>query len=1432
MSKNSLKTRLAAAFTAFALFLTIAAKASVAVSAAGDTGDGESYDFISDAAVTAQNSLDEYSLYGGGYSATGQIPGVSYTAKLYTAEKGLPTSDAMFLLGASDGHVWIGGYSGIIKYDGTEFTRLDTSDGLTSARAFFEDSLGRIWVGTNDNGVVILDGEKRTWLTYDDGLPSSSTREFAEDNAGNIFVGTTAGVCYIDKNMQIHTSVDERLADERVLKMDSDSTGRIYGQTSSGIVFAIDDCAVSELYTSEELGLGKITSLAADPYNNGKLYFGTEGSNLFYGDFGLNAKALKRISVSPLEGVHWLSYDCGRVWVASRSIVGYIGDEGHFHALRNIPMDNNIEMMTSDYQGNMWVASSTQGVMKIVTNNFMDLTYEAGMEEAAVNVTCLIKGNIYTGTDEGLKIIGKNIGQVKNSITSFVGETRVRDIERDLLGNTWICTYSNEKGLICVLPDNTITSYTVENGLPHNQVRCIAFSPDGTAVAGTNDGIALIKDGEVVKTFTAKDGIKNSLIQTIFVDDSGIIFAGSDGGGIYVIEGDKVSHLGRDDGLTSDVIVRIMRDDRRGVCWILTSNSIEYMKDGEIIPITTFPYNNNYDIAFDDKDNAWVLSSYGVYVVNANLMLRNEISDYRLYTVENGLPYGIMAYSFATKDYTGNLYIPGRNGVIKVNINDYYEENEKVKTGISSVVCDDKEVPRSEDGSYRIPASDGRIQISASVMDYTMLNPLVRVFLEGGQDGGITVLRSKLSPLEFTNLKYGNYTLHIQILDTRTGDILQDDTYTIIKEAKFTELFLFRMIMALIVIGILGLLIWRISTHSVVQKQYAEILKARDEAEQANKAKSRFLANISHEIRTPINTIMGMNEMVLREDSTGVPKGYFMSMMNYAFDIRNASESLLGLINNLLDISKIESGKMHLVEQEYDTQEMLRSIVSMIRVRSTQKELTFDVIVDEILPKRLYGDSGKIKQIVLNLLTNAVKYTDSGGFALIVSMDEREDDIAGLRFSVKDTGIGVKAEDMEKLFTAYERLEEEKNANIQGTGLGLDISRRFAELMEGKLWCESIYGEGSEFILTVKQRIVDNTPLGAFMEHDENSPKGPYIPKFIAPDADILVVDDNPMNLSVMKGLLKATKVYVTTASSGEDALDKIKDSSFDVVLLDHMMPGMDGIETLQKIRELEPDLPVYALTANSIAGEEFYLSKGFNGYLEKPVDTEILEKTIMRHLPEEKMEKPTNDYVVEEITEMPETMQWIYSTEGIDVEEGIKNSGGIASYIFALELFLETIDGNSKALNDALENGNIRLYTIKIHALKSSARIIGAKALSELAFKLEEAGNKSDTDFIDENNDKFMVEYLAYKEKLAKLKQGDTKEEEEKEEISPEELADAYAALSDVVPQMDYDAVEMILEQLSHYKLPEEDEKKMKELETMMKNFDWDNMEELVKSL
>ena len=1160
---------------------------------------------------------------GGGYAASDQVENIGYMAVKYDATNGLPTSEANYIVSSKSGYMWIGSYGGIIKYSGSSFERLPNTDGLSSGRALFEDSKDRMWVGTNDSGVVIIDGDNKTHISKEEGLPSTSIRSFAEDNDGNIYIATTDGLAVVDGKMRVRVINDERIRHERILKLDSDSEGVIYGYTKNGAVFTVVGGELSEIYGYEELGIEKITSVMVDKINAGRVYIGTSSDVVYCGHIGDNVYRMAKISIAPLKNTKWMSYECGRVWVMSDQQLGYLDEKNNLVIVENLPLNDSLEMLTSDYQGNLWLASSRQGIMKIIANNFMSFGAEAGLAGQIVNATCFLNKRLYVGTDNGMVVLNSKGRKVDDPLMDYIDTGRVRHIVSDAKENLWISTFSNGIGLVRVSPDGSIRSYTVDDGLPVNEIRCSLVMSDGTVVCGTNNGLALIKDDKVYKTYGKDEGLLNTVILSLAEGENGVIYAGTDGGGLYCVEGDRVYKPEFAAGLKSDVIMRMYRNDRLGVFFIITSNSIAYLKDGKLTNVDTFPYGNNFDIYPDDEGNLWILSSMGVYCVDEKSFFANNITSYRLYSLANGLTSLPVANSYAALNDNGDMYIAGQNGVCKFNIKRFNDAGGGLITGLGSIYCDGAQILPDKDGVYNIPKDAKRLSITPLVIDYSMKDPLVRIYLEGSSIEGVTAYRSDLPVLEYTELPYGNYTLHVQVLDPNDKTVLSDNTWRIVKKPKLMEIMAIKILIIAALLVASGIIVWRILTGTVIRRQYDQIKEARDEAWRANQAKSRFLANMSHEIRTPINTIMGMDEMILREKADGASKSYHAAVCGYALNIKNASEALLSLVNDLLDISKIESGKMNLVEQEYDVVDLIRSVVTMIRVRSDAKKLYFDMDIDENIPQRLYGDSSKIKQVVLNLLTNAVKYTNDGGFVLGIRAYEVNDVSCTLKISVKDTGIGIKPEDQAKLFTAYERLDEEKNVGIQGAGLGLDISRQYAELMGGTLECKSTYGEGSEFILTVSQKVADSRKIGVFREYDNLSEADVYMPQFIAPDADILVVDDNPMNLAVIKGLLKPTKVFVTTADSGKDCLDKLKTGNYNVVLLDHMMPGMDGIETCARIREDYPDLPVYALTVNATAGDdEFYKSKGFNGYLAKPIDIVAVEHVIMRHLPEEIMHR------------------------------------------------------------------------------------------------------------------------------------------------------------------------------------------------------------------
>jgi len=1167
----------------------------------------------------AQETAVDETKNGGGYSATGQLNNVGYSSVLYNATNGLPTSDANCVYAASDGYIWIGSYSGIVRYDGTSFERMDSTNGLTNGKSIFEDSKNRVWVGTNDNGIVLLNGNRSTHITYRNGLPSSTIRSFAEDGDGNIVVGTTAGLCIIDSDYKLSVIDDERVKDSYVIRLVSDFAGNVYGNTRNGDVFKIQDGQLTEFYTSSQIGMDSIKAVYSPTDQINKLYLADNEGHLYYGNFGTTVDHMSLIDIAPAYNANYINYACNRLWVVAEDLVGYLDENDKFTVLEDNPLNSSIESLVEDYQGNIWMTSTRQGVAKIVTTNFINISEEAAIPQDVVNVNCKYNDDLYIGTDKGIYILDSELNSIENDLTEFLADTRIRDMAEDLSGNLWIATYTNDKGLICYKSNGQIVSYTEENGFLNNGTRCIKVASDGRVMVGTNGGVAILTDGVVTDKIDANDGLENLVCLTIEEGDEGQIYIGTDGGGIYIADESTISKLDRDDGLTSDVILRIKKDQDRGVYWIITSNSIEYIKKGLVTPINGFPYTNNFDIYWNDDGEVWILSSFGIYRVVAEDMLSKESFDYKLYDTANGLTSIPTSNSFSYLDENGDLYLAGRTGVNRVNIYNYFNQSSTVKIALKEITCDGQEIYPDNDGKYILPAEAGRIEMTPAVLNYTLYNPLVKLYLEGNSDGGITEYQSMLQALEFTGLKYGEYVLHIQILDEASGKVLQECTYQVEKTPKLFELLAVRVLLGAFIGLIIAIVVWRVMAGTVIRRQYKEVQSAKEEAHRANSAKSRFLANMAHEIRTPINTIIGMDEMILREDASGVPAQYNRSMINYASSIKEASESLLGLINDILDISKIESGKMRLVEQEYSPSELIRTLIKMVELKSQQKGLSFNIEIDEKLPNKLFGDVGKIKQIVLNLLANAVKYTDQGGFSFKVSILEMDDSTCTMSYSVKDTGKGIKEEELENIFASFEKMDEEEITGFQTAGLGLDISHQFAELMDGSLTCESQYGQGAEFVFTVRQSIVDANPSGQFEKAEKKLVRGPYTPQFVAPDASVLVVDDNPVNLTVIKGLLSATKAFISTATSGEECIEKLKEGSFDIVLLDHVMPGMNGIETLEKIRKKYPNLPVYALTADKdFETEDFYLSKGFNGYLSKPINAELLEKTILKHLPKD----------------------------------------------------------------------------------------------------------------------------------------------------------------------------------------------------------------------
>lgn len=404
-----------------------------------------------------------------------------------------------------------------------------------------------------------------------------------------------------------------------------------------------------------------------------------------------------------------------------------------------------------------------------------------------------------------------------------------------------------------------------------------------------------------------------------------------------------------------------------------------------------------------------------------------------------------------------------------------------------------------------------------------------------------------------------------------------------------------------------------------------KLIELKNDAEKANRAKSIFLTRMSHEIRTPLNAILGMDELILQENTSDEINGY-------AGDIKDAGKLLLSLIDDILDLSKIESGKLEILPVNYELNSLLYNIYTMISMKAEKKGLVLDYKIDETIPNGLFGDEIRIKQCLTNLLTNSVKYTKRGKISLKIFGEKGVDDnTILLKVSVSDTGIGIHSGDLERIFNSFERVDYQKNKGVEGTGLGLNITRELVTMMGGTLEVESVYGEGSTFQFAILQEVQNAAPIGKInLQASPNTAPhvSPY--QFSAPGARILIVDDTAVNISIVKGLLKKCDIQIDKALSGAECLDKVSKNYYDIILMDHMMPGMDGIETFKKLRKMNdckcPNSPCIALTANAIYGsKEHYIAEGFTDYLSKPIEIDELYKQLIQYLPPELIHYPIN---------------------------------------------------------------------------------------------------------------------------------------------------------------------------------------------------------------
>lgn len=730
---------------------------------------------------------------------TGRTEG--YSAVLYNNLSGLPTAEANAIAETEEGFIWIGSYSGLIRYDGNTFVRMDSATGISSVMCLYVDSQDRLWIGTNDSGVIVMErGEFRRWVKAD-GLKAVNVRAVTEDADGVIYVATTAGITMIHPDGSL-TSVEEpRLADAYIRDLRRGDDGLLYGLTQLGDVFCLQGGGLLGFVSSEENPVKGILGILPDPRESGCLYLGTEDSRVYRGALADGFATAGAQDIAPLSLVERMESIDGQIWICAGNGIGSLDAQG-FHLLENVPMDNSVCHVMTDYAGNLWFTSSRQGVMKVVPNQFSDLFERYNLPSTVVNSTCMDRdGNLFAATDSGLIVLGPHekldslpltraatasgVELPYTDLLEMLDGCRIRSVIRDSQGRMWLSVW-RKYGLLRY-DSGVLTAFTPEDGLLSDRVRAVYERADGSLLVVNTGGVCVVAGDRVVRGYGREDGIENIESLTVTEAANGDIVLGSDGGGIYVIGEGGLRHVGIEEGLTSEVVMRVKRDPNRDLIWIVTSNSIAYMTpDYRVTAIRNFPYSNNFDLYINSAGDVWILASNGIYVAHEDDLIANGEQHPIYYGRDNGLPCIATANSYSELTADGDLYIAASTGVAKVNIEAQFENVNDLKVTVPYIITDSGRVYPDADGVFTIPASTQKLTVSSYVFNYSLINPQVSFRLDGFEHKDTTVSRSDLVPVDYTNLRGGEYSFVMQLKDS-LGRSSREVAVQIVKEKAFYE---------------------------------------------------------------------------------------------------------------------------------------------------------------------------------------------------------------------------------------------------------------------------------------------------------------------------------------------------------------------------------------------------------------------------------------------------------------------------------------------------------------------------------------------------------------------------------------------------------------------------------------------------------------------